>query len=200
MARISDNTAHEIARKLTNELFHEKEESVLFKIRAHLVDKTRQIMGERLYAIFCDKTQYFKSVRNLSLYPGGLFKQFFPEGHSGNEIHPNITFPDIPLPQWDKWGEEILKTIRIDDPLAEALTEMYHLEIQKRDLRKKIHCVIYSTIRTENRLKEELPEAYEVLMKIRNREIEMETLSAPCDTIENIRSIVQSNKPHEKSV
>ena len=201
MTRISDNKAHEIARSLASSTFKQKEEFLLYKVRVHLVDKTREIMGEGLYMIFCDKTRHFKSTRNLSLYPNGIFKAFFPKECSPNEIHPSINFPDIPLPQWDEWGEEILKITRPDDELGKALTELYLLEVKIRDFRKKVHCTILNSIRTDKRLKEEFPEAYDIMMKIENREVEMTVLSnPPCDTIENLRSIVQSNKPHEAGI
>ncbi len=45
MTRISDNKAHEIARSLASSTFKQKEEFLLYKVRVHLVDKTREIMG-----------------------------------------------------------------------------------------------------------------------------------------------------------
>lgn len=47
MARISNNKAHEIARSVAFSTFKQKEEYLLNKVRPHLVDKTREIMGER---------------------------------------------------------------------------------------------------------------------------------------------------------
>lgn len=67
MTRISDNKAHEIARSLASSTFKQKEEFLLYKVRVHLVDKTREIMGKGLYMIFVTKPGTL-NLRGICLY------------------------------------------------------------------------------------------------------------------------------------
>lgn len=126
------------------------------------------------YPEICNYQNYIYS-RNISILTS--------KGINGFSIPLSIPFVPNAVDDFYKKLDKALSSIKID----QIIFEIKRLEKLQNEIKGKTRCVL-SDINTYKQLKDQFPEAFEILMKIENKEQTDNNSSNKCDSIENLRA------------
>lgn len=96
------------------------------------------------------------------------------------------------LVDWFKNKINIYKELRKFATTQELIKKVEELIKERTQIKNRTKCILYDQINTTKQLKEQFPEAYDVLMNM-----EGEAESNACDKIENLRASLSKYKDNE---
>lgn len=173
-----DKIAQELAKRKYNKQIDELVKELTLKMK----EGTRRHMGE-VWETFVSNKKYFKTEKYYYIRPDrDCFRSIVDDNlrSYSSRCDTMLDFNE-PIPIWDGWFDEVA-----DQECIRMGIEIFKLKANRNDLKKKIECLITESLRTENVLKKEFPEAYEVWMTIKY------STNNVCDNVENIRSKLNS--------
>ena len=149
--------------------------------------------------------KFFIRCNEPSLSSYNLPKTFFPEDWGSRGFYIRLKFTQE-LPIADEKVEDIAKKLPEDNPIVQQIKEHLLLERDRYFMEKRLKCIMQTKRFTEKTLEQEFPEAYKVYLDITtsdiydNAKVPNGATATLCDSIENIRAQLKTNRNVEEKV
>ena len=175
--RISQDKTSRIATIICQNKFDESIKNVKEKIQKVVEEYLKQFVDPVVLKLYNDeKTNcYIKKMKGFYLYDNPKNYLF--------TIHPNLPKEKPEYSETDFSRDEDLNKL-----LKDLIKEYQTFISNKQTIRNKVSCVI-SDIKTYNKLKNEFPEAYDILIKQIDKEVESDD---KCTSVEELRAELTS--------
>lgn len=195
-----------IAVRLANDNFSEEIYAVTKELRKAITDGLeKEVIPPEVMETFNKFPSYFVTSEELSLNSYDYTKFLPKEWGKSRNYYGHLEFESgLPISNDKiiKW----LKRLDEDSQVVKLLRKFYELEMNRYFMEKRLKCIMTATRYTDKKLQADFPEAYKIYMDIITSDSgdkASESSGASnnlCDSVENIRSMLKTNRNVEKSV
>lgn len=204
MAIIPIDTRLRVATRLANDNYRESMEVTKEELRLHVIAKLEEVIPKPVQETFLKFPKHFHHTSIFLLY-ASHFQKLLPKnwGNRGYYGHLDLgkEFPinDGMLLEW-------AQHLPVSDYICTLISKFYKLEMERYFMEKRLKCIMTATRYTGKKLKEDFPEAYQVYMDIITADTTdpatgpTEAATTLCDSVENIRAQLKTNRNVEKDI
>lgn len=206
MPIINHETRLRIAVRLADDNFSEEINAVTKELRAAIIDGLeKEVIPPEVMETFKKFPEYFVTNESLSLSSYDYTKFLPKEWGKSRNYYGHLAFECV-LPITNEKITKWLKRLPEESQIANLLRNFYKLEMERYFMEKRLKCIMTANRYTDKKLQSEFPEAYKIYMDIitagRGDDASEKSGIANnlCDSVENIRSMLKTNRNVEKGV
>lgn len=204
MAVVKKDDLERIAKRIANENYQDEIDKNTEELRLHILAYMKEITPESVVNTFALYPRYFKRIDRFG-FPSYNYKQYLPEDWGSRTFHGYVDL-NCEIPICDESTYEIMQGVPENHYIKTLLRNFFKLEMERYFMEKRLKCVFQTTRFTDAKLKEQFPEAYKIYLDIITSDTYDEAKTSDgatgtlCDTIENLRAQLKSNRDVKKDV
>lgn len=204
MAVIKNDILERIAIRLATENYQDEIRENTEELRLHILAYMHDITPSDVTMTFALHPQYFKRTDRFG-FPSYNYKQYLPEDWGSRTFHGYVDL-NCDIPMADDGTYEVMQKMPENHYIKTLLRKFFRLEKERYFMEKRLKCVFQTNRFTDAKLKEQFPEAYKIYLDIITADDGDLAKTADgatgtlCDTIENLRAQLKSNRDVKKDV